>query len=174
MLALWLTPLRLECALERGRVTLLVRAGPVRASLPPRRRDPIKDAEKTGERDLDRLLRRLPPAPVLGILARQGFGAVRGLAPYVRVRQLRLAYRAGGPDPYGAALSYARAGAAMQALAARFPQAELTASADMTGGPGAVAGRVCLAVRTGNAVCAAAAFGSGFLREYFRYKKTEG
>ena len=97
--------------------------------------------------------------------------AVKGMARYVSVRDLRIHYTAGGSDPYAAAMAYGRAGAAMEAIAAHVPGADLRVRADLTGGPGELSWEGCAAVRMGNLLEAGAAFGTDCLRQYFRYRR---
>ena len=67
-MALWLMPVRLETAYEKGVVTLTIRTGPVPVKLLPRER--AKKLERQGERETEALWRRYP-RPVLKLLAQR-------------------------------------------------------------------------------------------------------
>ena len=168
-MALWLMPVGLEAAYEEGTFTLTARPIPVK--LLPRER--VKKLERQGEREAAHLWQRCPK-PILRLLAENGWRAAKGLWPYVAVQKLRLHITAGGPDPYGTVMAYGRAGVLMEALGARYEDADLSVQADMTGGPSSYEGQVRIQVRFGNLVGAAASFGTGFLRGYFLYRHDAG
>ncbi len=159
-------PVGLEAAYEEGVFSLTARPVPVK--LLPRER--VKKLEQKGEQEAERLWQRLPK-PILRLLAENGWRAAKGLAPYVSVEKLRIHITAGGPDPYLAVMAYGRAGVLMEALNARFRNADLHVQADLDGGHTVYEGRVRLQVRTGNLVGAAVSFGTGFLRQYFLYRR---
>ena len=92
----------------------------------------------------------------------------------VQVKELRLRFIAAGPDPYKAAMAYARAGVAMEGLARLVEDAELHSDVDFDGERSTLDGRICVAARLGTIISAALCFGMAFLRGYFRYRKSEG
>ena len=159
-------PVGLEAAYEKGAFTLMARPVPVK--LLPRER--VKKLEREGKWEAEHLWQR-PPKPILRLLAENGWRAAKGLAPYVSVEKLRIRITVGGPDPYSAVMAYGRAGVLMEALSARFRNADLQVQADLDGGHTVYEGRVRLQVRTGNLVGAAVSFGTGFLRQYFLYRR---
>ena len=158
----------LEAAYEDKKFTLTARTGPVPIKLLPRER--AKKLERQGEREAKHLWQRYPK-PVLKLLAENGFRAAKGLWPYVAVDVLRVHITAGGGDPYRAVLAYGRAGVLLEALGARFENADLHVRADLDGGPSVYEGRVRLRTRMGNLIGAAVSFGTGFLRGYFLYRR---
>ena len=105
------------------------------------------------------------------MLAENGWRAAKSLASCVSVEKLRVRIIAGGPDPYSAVMAYGRAGLLMEALNAWVSNADLSVQADLSGGPSAYEGRVRLRTRAGNLIGAAASFGTGFLRQYFLYRR---
>ena len=167
-MALWLMPVRLETAYEKGVVTLTIRTGPVPVKLLPRER--AKKLERQGERETEALWRRYP-RPVLKLLAENGWRAAKCLGPYVAVEKLRVHITAGGGDPYGAVMAYGRAGVLLEALNARYPDADLSVRAELDGGQSVYEGGAWLRTRFGHLIDAAASFGTGFLRGYFLYRR---
>ena len=159
-------PVGLEAAYEKGVFSLTAR--PILIKFLPRER--AKRLEREGEQEAERLWQRLPK-PILRLLAENGWRTAEGLAPYVSVEKLRIRITAGGPDPYSAVMAYGRAGVLMEALNARLRNADLHVQADLSGGPSVYEGRVRLRARMGNLVGAAVSFGTGFLRQYFLYRR---
>ena len=104
---------------------------------------------------------------------KSGARSLRGLLPYVRVDRVRIDYTAGGRDLYAAAMAYGRAGAAMEALAARLPEAQLHVRPALSGGPGELVCGARLRLRMGNLLEVAAAFGTDLLRQYFPYRRSQ-
>lgn len=169
-------PVSLDARYAGGDLSLTGRIGPVPVKLLPRRRVTEKEVEKDTAREGEKLWKRLPPLPVLRILAKNGWEAADRLICGVEIMALRLYYTAGGPNLYDAAMAYARAGVAMEALSCwaqdRVEHPELRASVDFEAERSAFEGRICFAARLGRIVHIGACFGIGFLRGYFRYKKT--
>lgn len=170
LVALALTPVRVEAAYGDGVFTLTGRAGPVPVKLFPREKATGRELEKDARRDERNLLRRVPP-PVLGLLVKSACPPVGRLLRRVRVRSLRLRYLAAGPDPYSAVIAYARAGVAMEGIARMIPGADLRAEVDLDGARSALEGEAAIQVRFGQAVYAAVCFGIAFLRGYYSYKR---
>lgn len=168
--ALALAPVRLEAAYGDGVFTLTGRAGPVPVKLFPREKATGRELERQSRRDMRELLRRLPP-PVLGLLVRNGCRLFGRLARRARIRSLRLRYTAAGPDPFSAAMAYARAGVAMEGIARMVRNADLRAEVDFDGAPSRLTGGIALQAPFGEIVCAAVCFGIGFLRGYYRYNQ---
>ena len=164
--ALAMTTVRIDGSYEDGVFTLTGWAGPVPVKLFPRR----KDREKGPERNARGPLRRLS-APMLRLLADCGCGFLGRIVPRSRVRKLRARYTAGGPDPYRAAMAYARAGVAMEGAARLVEGADLRADVDFEGGRPSFAGDISIGARLWALVWAAACFGTDFLRGYYRYKR---
>ncbi len=165
-----LCPVKLEGEYAAGKLTLLGRAGPVRLPLVgPGRRGKRPERPVGAGRGI--------PAPALWAVAAKSAGRAGGvLLRRVRVEVLRLRFVAGGDDPFRAVMAYARAGMAMEAIAARIEGADLSASVDLEGGAASLECRICLGIRLWGAAEAAVCFGTDFLREYFRYRRqhTEG
>ncbi len=168
--ALALAPVRLEAAYANGVFTLTGRAGPVPVKLFPREEATGRELEEDAEREEKSLLRRVP-LPVLRLLAQSERRPLGWLLRRARIDALRLRYTAAGPDPYAAAMAYARAGLAMEGVARMVSGADLRAEVDFDGARSKAEGRLAVSARLGQAVYAAACFGIAFLRGYYRYKR---
>ncbi len=168
-----LAPVAVEAAYEDGRFVLTGRAGPVPVKLFPREKTEAGNAEKSAEEKKKRSFRHLTP-PVLRILADCGCRAFAKLIRRVRIGLLQARYTAGGPDPYRAAMAYARAGLAMEGVARLVENADLRADVDFDGAGPLFAGRVRIFARLGTVLWGAAGFGMDFLRKYLCYKRGKG
>lgn len=164
-----LLPLRLNAAYQDGVFTLSGRAGPLPVEIFPRRRAGKRRRKRGGSKSVKKLARL--PLPVLRILAESGSDGLGRLLSRARVSGLRLRYTAAGPDPYRAVMNYARAGIAMEGLAAAIDGADLRAAVDLEGGPSSFSGRIGVTVRLGTVLAAFFCFGIGFLRRYYQYKR---
>ena len=175
--ALILMPVGLDARYMGGKFSLTGRAGPVPVQIIPREKITEKELEKDAEKEGETLLDRLPSPPVLRLLIENGGKAAGRILCSVQVKVLRACFIAGGPDPYAAAMAYARAGVAMDGIArwaqGRVERAELRAGVDFDSGKAAFEGEMELTARLGRILYIAACFGIGFLRGYFRCKKTE-
>ncbi len=165
-------PVSLEGAYDQGRPALTASVGPVKRDLLALRRERKRQAAKDPRPAARRRWARIP-APVRKMLLKSGARSLRGLLPYVRVDRVRIDYTAGGRDLYAAAMAYGRAGAAMEALAARLPEAQLHVRPALSGGPGELVCGARLRLRMGNLLEAAAAFGTDLLRQYFPYRRSQ-
>lgn len=170
-----LLPVGLTARYAGGRMTLSLRAGPVAVMRRPKQ--DARPSPRTHRRNiLDRA--RSIPRPLLRAAAEQAMKAWRRYEKRVRVDLVHLHVTAGGPDPYAAAMAYARAGAALEGIKAlwedRAVRTELQARADFFGGKTALEAGLGLTVRLGYLLGAGICFGTGLLGAYFRYRKTEG
>ena len=167
---LLLLPVGLEARYAAGVFSLTARAGPVPIRLLPRR------AAKKETEPAKSAPRRVPkPSPA--IAARCGLAALGCLRGRVWLSRLRVHYTAGGTDPYRAAMAYARAGLALESVAAlcagRVKRTDLRAAVDFDG-PAALEADALAWSRAGFLLWAAGCFCFAILREYYRQNKTEG
>lgn len=163
VLLLLLTPLRLNAAYKDGVFTLSGQAGPLTADLLPRK----KRAKKPRGRGARR---RIEPA-VLRMAAECGCRAAGRLLRGARIYALWARYTAGGSDPADAVMAYARAGVAMEGIAAAVDCADLRADVDFDAGRSRFEGRIGISARLGTVLAAAFCFGIAFLRRYYQYKR---
>ncbi len=172
-----LLPVGLTARYAGGEMTLVLRAGPVAVKRLGWRAGAKKEAGRTARRSVPDILRDTP-LPLLRMGAEQVLMVWRRYKKRVRVDLVRLHITAGGADPYAAAMAYAWAGMVLEGAAAlcadRAVPAELRARADFSGGPTALEAGLGLTVRLGYILGAGICFGTGLLRAYFRYRKTEG
>lgn len=165
-----LIPLRVNAACEDGVFTLSGRAGPVPVKLFPRQTARKKRVENDAAKDRKKLTERVPP-PVLRMLLESGCETAGRFWRRARIYALRVRYTAGGSDPARAVMAYARAGVAMEGIAAAVDCADLRADVDLDGGRSRFAGQVGVTARLGSVLAALFCFGIAFLRRYYQYKR---
>lgn len=165
-----LIPLRLTAAYEGGVFTLSGRTGPLPVKLFPRQKARASRVDENVEQDTKKLTRRVPP-PVLRMLVESGCETVERLLRRVRICVLRVRYTAAGPDPARAVMAYARAGIAMEGIAAAVDCADLRTDVDLEGDRPSFEGRIGITARLGTVLAAAFCFGIAFLRRYYQYKR---
>ncbi len=171
---LLLVPVRFVLRWGEGEISLTARAGPVPVKLLPRERE--RRAALWAGRDARGLLRRVP-APLLRAGVRWGLRTGKRLCGRICLTGLRVRFVAGGDDPYRTAMAYGRAALALEGIgrlwADAVPEAVLRAEADF-GGRTRFDAEICAALRLGYLLGAAGRFCFAILREYYRYKTTEG
>lgn len=172
---LLMLPVGLDGRYGAGRLSVTAKAGPIplKKLLPS---EPARRERRTAGRDAKTLLRRVP-RPLLRVAARYSLASAKRLWSRMRLNRLHLHFTAGGDDPAGAVMAYARAGLALEGMrqlcAGRVKDTRLRTDIDLDG-PTVLDADVSVSVRLGYALWAGICFCFAILREYYRYKKTKG
>lgn len=121
--------------------------------------------------------RRLPKGPILQIILKNGYPILCRLLSLGRVEVLRLHFTAAFADPSTAAMAYAAAGVALDALArlgqGRVKHMDVKAAVDFESDTPAVDMHLKCSCRLYRLLYLAVLFGWGFLRDYLRMKKED-
>lgn len=182
-----LIPAGVEAAYNENGFALYVRASFIRFALgggadkPKKKEKPKKKDKKAkepeGARAAEKKKPKLPPWPVLKLLAMRGFELLSRLLRRFRFRLLRLHFTAAFPDPSDTAMAYAATGTAMDALlhigSGRIEKADLRADVDFDSHTPLIDFRASLTIRIGAVVGQALRFGIFVLRDYLKYRKDE-
>lgn len=181
-----LIPAGVEAAYNENGFALYVRASFLRIALgggaeKPKKEKPNKKEKKATEPEetpsAEKKKPKLPPWPVLKLLAKRGFELLSRLLRRFRFRLLRLHFTAAFPDPSDTAMAYAAAGTAMDTLlhigGGRIEKADLRADVDFDSHTPLIDFRASLTIRIGAVVGQALRFGICVLRDYLKYRKDE-
>ena len=161
VLSIWFVclPVRMDARYDGDVFSIVGRVGPVPFRLLPKKKAQTK-AKK----------------PFSKPLIKNGIETLYKAIEVMKVELLRIHFTAAGPDPYDAAMAYARMGVTLEALehfsVGRVERTDLRADVDFEGGQTVLDSRILLRARMFHVL----RFGTGFLRGYFQHSpnKTEG
>lgn len=121
--------------------------------------------------------KKLPPFAVLKMLAGNGFSMLGRIVSRFYVDELKIHFISAFDDPADAAMAYAAAGMAMEALTEmggkRLRHTDLRAGVDFDAREPVIDLYIRLSIRVGALLRAALRFGAGFLKDFLAYRSNE-